>query len=470
MCVSSWRGVWAGVIIALAVSGARAEPLGPAWLASAEAARQQSLATGKPILIYFYGERCPACKVMQRDVLSRADVLEALRAQYVLMQANADQVPALAKQYGVVALPTTIAISADGQALDKIQGRLDAANYVARLNQTAANARRAPAGAAPQVAAAPASSPAGLPRMGDYTPPMPGGYSPAPAPNGVPGNNPAMVGPWANSASPAAPSTVPPGTTGGYHPAATAVPPATTPQPQVYAASQSGQAFPQPVQQWPVAAGATPATQTAPATVPAATVPPSMGDRTYQPASGAPPTAGTQPPPAVPVAPHAATPGIGAAASYAPPATPQQAPPSPAAASQGTGVIAAPSAAVNPPLALEGFCPVELCERQRWTPGDPRYGLVHRGRTYLFAGAEQRDRFNADPDRYAPILSGTDIVLAIEQGRQLDGLRRHGVFYNGRVYLFSSEESLQRFAQRPDFYADQALQAMRAGAVPVYYR
>lgn len=468
MCVSSWRGVWAGVIIALAVSGARAEPLGPAWLASAEAARQQSLATGKPILIYFYGERCPACKVMQRDVLGRADVLEALRAQYVLMQANADQVPALAKQYGIVALPTTVAIAADGQPLDKIQGRLDAANYVARLNQTAANARRVPAGAGPQVAAAPASSPAGLPRMGDYTPPMPGGY--APAPNAGPGNSPAMVGPLANYAPPAAPSTVQSAAIGGYHPAAPAVPPATTTQPQVYTASQGVQAIPQPSQQWPVAPGAVPATQ-APVTTPAAMAPPPMGDRTYQPAPGAPLSAGTQPQPAVPVAPHLPSPGTGAAPSYAPPTpNPQQAPPSAPAATQQAGAIGNPSAAVNPPLALEGFCAVELCERQRWTPGDPRFGLVHRGRTYLFAGAEQRDRFNADPDRYAPILSGTDIVLAIEQGRQLDGLRRHGVFYNGRVYLFWSEESLQRFAQRPDFYADQALQAMRAGAVPVYYR
>jgi len=457
MCVRSWRGVWAGVIIALAVSGARAEPLGPAWLASAEAARQQSLATGKPILIYFYGERCPACKVMQRDVLSRADVLDALRSQYVLMQANADQVPALAKQYGIVALPTTVAISADGQMLDKIQGRLDAANYVARLNQTAATARRAPAGAAPQASAAPqvgvapqiaasaAGGPAGLPRMGDYVPPMPGGYMSAHG-NVPAGSVPSPAGPSAGYAPPAVSPAAPPMGTTGYIPPAQAVPPSATMQPPAYAASQAGQAFLPPAQQLPVGPAAMPAAASAasapPAAVPAA-VTPAMGDRGYPPAPGAAMPVGVQPQPPAPVSP---------------------------AATQNVGAAAGPAAAVNPPLALEGFCPVDLCERQRWTPGDPRYGLVHRDRTYLFAGAEQRDRFNADPDRYAPILSGIDIVLAIERGQQLEGHRRHGVFYNGRVYLFSSEESLQRFAQRPDFYADQALQAMRAGAVPVYYR
>lgn len=447
MCVSLWRGVWAGVIIALAVSGARAEPLGPAWLASAEAARQQSLATGKPILIYFYGERCPACKVMQRDVLSRSDVLDALQAQYVLMQANADQVPALAKQYGVVALPTTVAITAEGQPLDKIQGRLDAANYVARLNQTAATARRVPAGtvpqvpAAPQITAAPANGPAGLPRMGDYAPPLPGSYLPPATPS-------------ATYAPPAASSPMPSAASGSHYSAAQAVPPSAAMQPQVYAASQTGQAFPPPAHQplvgsatVPVAVpAAVPATVSAanaqPTAVPAAMTP-VMSDRGYQPAPNAAMQPGVQPQPPAPIAPSA---------------------------QQNVGAVGSPAAAVNPPLALDGFCPVDLCERQRWTPGDPRYGLVHRGRTYLFAGAEQRDRFNADPDRYAPVLSGVDIVLAIERGQQMEGHRRHGVFYNGRVYLFSSEESLQRFAQQADFYADQALQAMRAGAVPVYYR
>ena len=451
MCVRSWRGVWAGVIIALAVSGARAEPLGPAWLASAEAARQQSLATGKPILIYFYGERCPACKVMQRDVLSRADVLDALRAQYVLMQANADQVPALAKQYGIVALPTTVAITADGQMLDKIQGRLDAANYVARLNQTAAAARRVPAGtapqapgtpqvsAAPQIAAAPAGSPAGLPRMGDYVPPMPGGYMPGPGT--IPAvSAPSATSPSATYAPPAVSPTASPMGINGSQPNAQTLPPSATMQPPAYVASPTGQSFPPPAQQPPVGPAAMPAA--ASAAVPAALTP-AMGDRGYPPAPGAATPVGVQPQPPAPVSPFA---------------------------HQNAGTAGDPAAAVNPPLALEGFCPVDLCERQRWTSGDPRYGLVHRGRTYLFAGAEQRDRFNADPDRYAPILSGIDIVLAIERGQQLEGHRRHGVFYNGRVYLFSSEESLQRFAQRPDFYADQALQAMRAGAVPVYYR
>ena len=121
---------------------------------------------------------------------------------------------------------------------------------------------------------------------------------------------------------------------------------------------------------------------------------------------------------------------------------------------------------MNPPLGLDGYCPVSLCERQQWVAGDRRWGAIHRGRTYLFAGPEEQRRFFTDPDRYAPVVSGNDVVLATEQGQAVPGMREHGVFYENRVYLFSSEASLDRFARNPDAYASQALEALRSGAYP----
>ncbi|HEX3872459.1 MAG TPA: thioredoxin family protein, partial [Pirellulales bacterium] len=58
-----------------------------------------------------------------------------------------------------------------------------------------------------------------------------------------------------------------------------------------------------------------------------------------------------------------------------------------------------PSAATNnahlppdcPRLGLDGFCPVTLMEKRAWTPGDARWGAIHRNRTYLFCSeAEQK--------------------------------------------------------------------------------
>jgi len=115
-------------------------------------------------------------------------------------------------------------------------------------------------------------------------------------------------------------------------------------------------------------------------------------------------------------------------------------------------------------LCLDGFCPVSLYEKQQWLPGDRRWGAIHRGRTYLFTGPEEQRRFFTDPDRFAPVGSGNDVVLAAEQGRAVPGMREHGVFFGNRVYLFSSEESLAKFAEKPEVYANQVLNATRSGA------
>jgi YHS domain-containing protein len=116
----------------------------------------------------------------------------------------------------------------------------------------------------------------------------------------------------------------------------------------------------------------------------------------------------------------------------------------------------------NPPLALDGYCAVSLCDdllanNRQWTLGDKEYGVIHRGHTYLFADAEKARRFFQDPDRYAPVLSGSDAVLAVDEGRYVKGIREHGAFFGGRIYLFSSEETLQKFEHNPNAYADAAL-------------
>lgn len=140
-----------------------------------------------------------------------------------------------------------------------------------------------------------------------------------------------------------------------------------------------------------------------------------------------------------------------------PPATEvarSQAPPSQPPAAPSLGAQLPPG---TPPLGLDGFCPVELSDGRRWVRGDPRWGLIHRGRTYLFAGPAQRDRFDAAPDRYAPVSSGGDVVVAIERGETLPGRREHGAWFEGRVYLFSSEATLRKFDADPQRYVSAVL-------------
>ncbi|MEK6248527.1 MAG: DUF255 domain-containing protein [Planctomycetales bacterium] len=129
----------------------------------------------------------------------------------------------------------------------------------------------------------------------------------------------------------------------------------------------------------------------------------------------------------------------------------QAAPKSPAATKSG------------PQLALQGTCPVELVDSEKWILGDRRWGVVHRGRLYLFSGESQKKRFMNKPDYYSPVLAGNDPVLAIELQKSIRGHRQHGLFYKDRIFLFSSEQTLEKFSAAPDHYLASIRQAEATG-------
>jgi len=128
----------------------------------------------------------------------------------------------------------------------------------------------------------------------------------------------------------------------------------------------------------------------------------------------------------------------------------------------------------EPPLALDGFCPVTLALRgntetaiDAWQQGDSQWGAIHRGRTYLFTSQRYQKMFLADPDRYSPMLSGYDPIRYIDRGELVPGLRQHGMWVGGKMYLFADEPSLERFAQSAEsraYYAQKVHEVMmRAG-------
>jgi YHS domain-containing protein/thiol-disulfide isomerase/thioredoxin len=116
----------------------------------------------------------------------------------------------------------------------------------------------------------------------------------------------------------------------------------------------------------------------------------------------------------------------------------------------------------NPPFGLDKYCPVTLVDKRRWEPGNEKFGAIHRGRTYLFVSAEAQQAFLASPDRYSPVFAGNDPVLRVENGQEVPGKREHGAFYNNRIYLFTSEDTFQRFDRDPTRYtAEVPRQSLR---------
>ena len=157
-------------------------------------------------------------------------------------------------------------------------------------------------------------------------------------------------------------------------------------------------------------------------------------------------------------APLQAPPASATAATSPLPAPPSLAPPP-------ASPTAAPAVPGLPPLVLDGYCAVQLVDKSRWVPGDRRWGAFHRGHTYLFAGPEEQKQFLANPDKYTPVLSGIDVVLVVDRGETVAGSRSHGGKYANRLYLFASQESLQRFNGNKDYYVKKIQEAMRSNGV-----
>ena len=106
----------------------------------------------------------------------------------------------------------------------------------------------------------------------------------------------------------------------------------------------------------------------------------------------------------------------------------------------------------TPPVALGGYCPVDLIHNGRWTRGDLHYTVVHDGAVYRLSGPAQWRKFQADPAAFVPAYSGNDPVLSVDQQQLVPGKIMYCATYNGRLYMFSSSVTQARFNQNPQRY------------------
>ncbi len=435
--------------------------------ASALAQRHQRL-----VLIHFLSNNCPPCVKLERSVFNQPEVIRAMTAGYVPLRVNVDENDELARFYRVERWPTDVIVTAQGAEVYRGASPMDPNRYVATLDQVASHTRiGVPFAGSPSTDIA-MTSPNDVPHQEalnrassfpvDATAGPSGSYAPPTLPGGMPygGANTAGVNRQVGGGLPEQ---------GGAaaHAAAGNRPPAPSYMMNQYATEAAGQAAPQ----------ARPAEQRAsytspyggefqpPSTSPSA---PAPVDRNGAPQSvGNPYVAGLPTQGGLGLSPSGAgLPGSSGVAAAAP-APGQTAPlqPSPAPSQAPSGATTGP-----PTVAMEGYCSVTLLEQEKWVKGDSKWGAVHRGRVYLFAGPEQQQRFLADYDRYAPALSGYDCTKYAEQGALVDGKRAHGVFYRGQIFLFADEAALQTFWSSPEHYvpcvrAEQQRQAARPGGV-----
>ncbi len=403
------------------------------WEQSLDAALAKAQAMNRPVFVEFTAPWCGVCRKMNQEVLSRTDVESRIARSFVPAKVNVDHYPNVGKEFGITGLPTIAVVAPDGKCLEMHRGALSSEQLLGKISRYETRYELAAAPAyrqsnvpshgnpisrehSPQATAAgnppfaPAGNPTSVPQ-GRYGNPYEGPYeqrsiSPQPSET-APAK---QSGPASMDAGPSGPNNTPSVRPEAYGSRRPDVPDYDRSMSTDYRSSPHYQAegtrYNAPRPHYGDPNRVVPEEPTHPG-------------QPFQPST----------PPSFPSNP-ANRPG-------------PQAP---------LGNQDTVSSATEPTFAMEGYCPVTLVESRAWKMGDRQWGARHEGRVYLFVGPDEQRRFLADPNRFSPVFAGMDIVLFVDGGQRQAGTREHGVFFADRIYLFSSEESLQRFTNKPHHY------------------
>jgi len=101
---------------------------------------------------------------------------------------------------------------------------------------------------------------------------------------------------------------------------------------------------------------------------------------------------------------------------------------------------------------LKGFCPVMLRDERDLKNALPEHHSTFKGRTYYFSSAEAKSAFDANPQQYAPMSGGQDVVMLKEKVTK-EGSLDHAVWFKDRLYLFTSQKTLEQFVATPKEFA-----------------
>jgi YHS domain-containing protein len=105
-------------------------------------------------------------------------------------------------------------------------------------------------------------------------------------------------------------------------------------------------------------------------------------------------------------------------------------------------IAASPAHAKEPPVytplfgkaAVSGYDAVAYFTEGKPTKGDAKFTVNHKGAQWRFASAENRDKFQSAPERYAPQYGGY-CAWAVAQGYTASADPLHWKIVNGKLYL-----------------------------------
>jgi len=122
------------VLVGTALSHARGSDPRLPYRRSYAAARNEAHITGKPLVVVFTAAWCPVCKRMEDTVLRQPEVV-AMADQFVWALVDIDRELTLARDHGVLGVPTIEFLSADEALLGRHVGMLGTTPLVDRLQE-----------------------------------------------------------------------------------------------------------------------------------------------------------------------------------------------------------------------------------------------------------------------------------------------------------------------------------------------
>jgi YHS domain-containing protein len=99
-------------------------------------------------------------------------------------------------------------------------------------------------------------------------------------------------------------------------------------------------------------------------------------------------------------------------------------------------------------LVLGGYDPVAYFTEGQPTPGKPEFETVFDDARYRFASAANMNRFQSDPDKYAPQFAGA-CTYGLSKGVKVAADPNAWRIIDGKLYVFASSKALPQVDANP---------------------
>ncbi|MFN7806803.1 MAG: thioredoxin family protein [Planctomycetaceae bacterium] len=113
------------------------EPARAVWHTDFQTARQESVDSGLPLLVHFYGTNCPPCRQMEAEVFQSPEFQKAMAGRFVLVKLESRKDRAILDRFEIRSVPADLVLSPTNKVLWSHEGYQsgDQRRYVGAVSQ-----------------------------------------------------------------------------------------------------------------------------------------------------------------------------------------------------------------------------------------------------------------------------------------------------------------------------------------------